>query len=266
MSDINPLKSLRAPITAVLSIFVVFAISNLRDAGADSNRASLSFYVFSIIFWSLCIGVAAWKSPQAQAASSITFTLTAFVATQLQSESTLTAFVARRMQLESGAEPGIEHSDFTSTGPTLWALSGIMCGATFATAWTTSHHADRYPDEIDSIFQPDRIFAATAACIFPLLGLIASNGFQSDTPTINTGTIILTFLSGFSLTALTAISPIAPISFLGITLAWIHITNNAEHTRDVSMEVISFPVIATAATAGLFTMYNRKKPRSTKSK
>ena len=170
------------------------------------------------------------------------------------------------MQLESGAEPGIEHSGFTSTGPTLWALSGIMCGATFATAWTTSHHADRYPDEIDSIFQPDRIFAATAACIFPLLGLIASNGFQSDTPTINTGTIILTFLSGFSLTALTAISPIAPISFLGITLAWIHITNNAEHTRDVSMEVISFPVIATAATAGLFTMYNRKKPRSTKSK
>ena len=265
MSDSNPLQSLRAPITAVLSILIVFAATNLHDAEADPNRTSLKFYVFSIIFWALCISVATWKSPQAQAASSITFTLTAFFATRLQSEFALTAFEARRIQRESGATPDIEYSDFGSIGPTLWTLSGIMCGATFATTWTLSHHTDRTPDEIDSIFHLDRIIGATLACIFPLIGLIASSSYHSDTHTINAGTVILMFLSGFSMTALAVISPIAPAAFLAITLAWIHITHSSEQNRDVSIEVISFPLIAIAATAGLFTMYNFKSPWSRKS-
>lgn len=265
MSDSNPLQSLRAPITAVLSIFIVFAVTNLHDADADPNRTNLKFYVFSIIFWALCITVAAWKSPQAQAASSITFTLTAFLATRLQSEFALTTFEARRLQRESGAAPNIEYSDFGSIGPTLWTLSGIMCGATFATAWTLSHHADRTPDEINSIFQPDRIIGATLACIFPLMGLIASSSYYSGTHTINAGTVILMFLSGFSLTALAVISPIAPAAFLAITLAWIHITHSSEQNRDVSIDVISFPLIAIAATVGLFTMYSLRNPWSRKS-
>ena len=265
MSDSNPLQSLRAPVTAALSIFIVFAITNVHDADADPNRTNLKFYVFSIIFWALCITVAAWKSPQAQATSSVTFTLTAFFATRLQSEFALTAFEARQMQRESGAAPNIEYSDFGSIGPTLWVLSGIMCGATFATAWTLSHHSDRTPDEIDSIFHLDRIVGATLACIFPLMGLIASSSYHSDTHTTNAGTVILMFLSGFSLTALAVISPIAPAAFLAITLAWIHVTHSWEQNRDVSIEVISFPLIAIAATAGLFTMYNFKSPWSRKS-
>lgn len=265
MSDSNPLQSLRAPITAALSIFVVFAITNIHNAGADPNKANLKFYVFSVVFWALCISIAAWKSPQAQAASSITFTLTAFFATRLQSEFALTSFVATRMQRESGVAPDIEYSDFGSIGPTLWTLSGIMCGATFATAWTLSHRADRTPDEIDSIFHLDRIIGATLACVFPLMGLIVSNSYHSGTHTINAGTVILTFLSGFSLTALAVISPIAPAAFLAITLAWIHITHTSEQNRDVSIETISFPLIAIAATVGLFTLYSFKSPWSRES-
>lgn len=265
MGDSNPLQSLRAPITAVLSIFIVFAVTNLHEADADPNRANFKFYVFSIIFWVLCISVAAWKSPQAQAASSMTFTLTAFLATRLQSEFALTAFTARQMQRESGLTPDIEYSDFGSIGPTLWTLSGIMCGAAFATAWTLSHHADRTPDEIDSIFHLDRIIGATLACIFPLMGMLTSSSYYSGAHTINAGTVILMFLSGFSLTALAVISPIGPVSFLIITMAWIHITHSSEQNRDVSIEVISFPLIAIAATAGLFTMYSFKSPWSRKS-
>ncbi|WP_150116243.1 hypothetical protein [Actinomyces oris] len=265
MGDSNPLQSLRAPITVVLSIFIVFAVTNLHEADADPNRTNFKFYVFSIIFWALCISVAAWKSPQAQAASSMTFTLTAFLATKLQSELALTAFEARRMQRESGFTPDIEYGDFGSIGPTLWTLSRIMCGATFATAWTLSHHADRTPDEIDSIFHLDRIIGATLACIFPLIGIIASSSYYSGAHTINAGTVILMFLSGFSLTALAVISPIGPAAFLAITLTWIHITHSSEQNRDVSVEVISFPLIAIAATVGLFTMYSLRNPWSRKS-
>ena len=97
------------------------------------------------------------------------------------------------------------------------------------------------------------------------MGLIASSSHHSGTHTINAGTVILMFLSGFSLTALAVISPIAPAAFLAITLAWIHITHGSEQNRDVSIEVISFPLIAIAATASLFTMYSFKSPWSRKS-
>jgi len=44
-----------------------------------------------------------------------------------------------------------------------------------------------------------------------------------------------------------------------------HIANTSDHARDVSVEAISFPLIAIAATAGLFTMYNFKSPWPRKS-
>ncbi len=266
MGDSNPLQSLRAPITAVLSIFIVFAVTNLHEADADPNRANFKFYVFSIIFWALCISVAAWKSPQAQAASSMTFTLTAFLATRLQSEFALTAFTARQMQRESGLTPDIEYSDFGSIGPTLWTLSGIMCGAAFATAWTMSRNADRRPEEIDSIFHPQRVISSGAACITPFIMLIAPYSSHSFISTNTTNFAIMAFLSGFLLTALSVISPTAPLFLLIITLTWMHIANTSEHARDVSIEAISFPLIAIAATAGLFTMHSFKSPWSQKSR
>ena len=259
MSDSNPLQSLRAPITAALSVFTIFSIIDLIDANDDPSTGPLAVHVISLIFWAICISIATWKSPQALAASSITFTLTAFLATRMQSDFDPTVFMKEQTLLR------YKDSTFPSIGPTLWILSGIMCGATFATAWTMSRNADRTPDEIDSIFRLDRIIGATLAGFFPLMGLIASNSYHSSTHTINAGTVILMFLSGFSLTALAVISPIAPTAFLAITLAWIHITHSSEHARDVSVEAISFPLIAIAATTGLFTMYSLKSPWSRKS-
>ena len=43
------------------------------------------------------------------------------------------------------------------------------------------------------------------------------------------------------------------------------LANTSEHARDVSVEAISFPLIAIAATTGLFTMYSYKSPWSRKS-
>ena len=259
MSDSNPLQSLRAPITAALSVFATFSIIDLIDANDDPNTGPLVVHVIPFIFWATCISIAAWKSPQALAASSITFTLTAFLATRMQSDFNPTVFIKEQTLLR------YKGSTFPSVGPTLWILSGIMCGATFATAWTMSRNADRRPEEIDSIFHPQRIISSGAACIIPFIMLIAPYSSHSFISTNTTNFAIMAFLSGFLLTALSVISPTAPLSLLIITLTWMHIANTSEHARDVSVEAISFPLIAIAATTGLFTMYSFKSPWSRKS-
>jgi membrane protein len=243
MSGIKAFQPLRAPITAVLSIFIVFAVADLHGVGPEYNSTDSSLSVFAIIFWALCIGAAAWNSPQAQAASCMVFTITAFMATQLQ----------------SGEGDG--NSDFTSTDPTLWALSGIMCGSTFATVLTSSRNSDRRPEEIDSIFQPDRAIISVLAPILPIMFLIAPSDSPSGLFTGNTGTALLMFLPGFFMAALAAISPVSSLSFLGITLTWIYVADSEESTWHSHIETVSLPLVAIAATAGLFTMYSYKKPQ-----
>ena len=120
MNEIKPFQPLQVPAAITVSAFAVIALTEMRELDPDSASFDLSTVIVSIIFWTISVGAASWNSPQAQGAASGVFTITALIGERIPGSS------------EYG------HDELAGISPTLWVMSGVMCGSAVATCATVN--------------------------------------------------------------------------------------------------------------------------------
>ena len=243
MNEIKPFRPLQVPAAITVSAFAVIALTEMRELNPDSASFDLSTVIASIIFWTISVGAASWNSPQAQGAASGIFTIT--------------ALIGERMP--GSREYG--HDELAGITPTLWVLSGVMCGSAVATCTTINRMSKHH----STLSITDQLLGRIVVAI--LASLLASAPLVSTSPSHlwatpgQTSMSVITFLCGFAMTTFAGLSPFIPPTYLVITLGRYYTFDDGEAARTYLTEVLPIPLLAVSTTAGLITMYHYKTPR-----
>ena len=247
MNKDKPFQPLRTPAAVIISAFTVIALTDMY--GVDTESASFDFTatIVTLILWMTSIGAAAWNSPQAQGAASAVFAITALIGERMPT---------------SG-----EHNqdDLSGISPTLWVLSGIMCGSAVATCDTINRMGKSLstPRIKDQLLE--RIGIAILISILASAPLVSSSHPRLWVSSGQLGTAITAFLCGFAMTSFAGLLPFTPLIYLPVTVGRYYLFDDAEAARSYLVETLPIPLLAISATVGLFSMYHDKRPRSTAS-
>ena len=243
MNEIKPFQPLQVPATITISAFAVIALTEMRELDPDSASFDLSTVIASIIFWTISVGATSWNSPQAQGAASGIFTITALIGERMPGSR------------EYGQD------DLAGIAPTLWVLSGVMCGSAVATCTTINRMSKLRSSLGIKDLNFDRISVATLSCLLASAPLASSSYPRLWVSSGQLGAAVTAFLCGFAMTALAGMVPFISWIYLAITLGRYYTFDDAEAARTYLIEVLPIPLLAVSTTAGLITMYHYKKPR-----
>ena len=243
MNEIKPFQPLQVPAAITVSAFAVIALTEMRELDPDSASFDLSTVIASIIFWTISVGVASWNSPQAQGAASGVFTITALIGERMPGSR------------EYGQD------DLAGIAPTLWVLSGVMCGSAVATCTTISRASKLRSSLGIKDLNFDKISVATLSCLLASAPLASSSYPRLWVSSGQLGAAVTAFLCGFAMTSLAGMVPFISWIYLAITLGRYYTFDDAEAARTYLIEVLPIPLLAVSTTAGLITMYHYKKPR-----
>ena len=192
MNEDKPFQPLRTPAAVIISAFTVIALTDMYGADTESASFDLTATIVTLILWMTSIGAAAWNSPQAQGAASAVFAIT--------------ALIGERMPTSS------EHNqdDLSRISPTLWVLSGIMCGSAVATCDTINRMGKSLstPRIKDQLLE--RIGVAILVSILASAPLISSSHPRLWVSSGQLGTAITAFLCGFAMTSFAGLLPFTP--------------------------------------------------------
>jgi membrane protein len=243
MNEIKPFQPLQIPAAITISAFTVIALTEMRELDPDSASFDLSTVIASIVLWMTSVGVASWNSPQAQGAASAVFTITALISERIPGSS------------EYG------HDELAGISPTLWVLSGVMCGSAVATCATTSRTSKLRSSLSIKDLNFDKISVAILSCLLASAPLVASSYPRLWVSSGQLGAAVTAFLCGFAMTSLAGMVPFISWIYLAITLGRYSTFDDTAAARTYLTEVLPIPLLAISATAGLITMYHYKKPR-----
>lgn len=243
MNEIKPFQPLQVPAAITVSAFAVIALTEMRELDPDSASFDLSIVIASIIFWTISVGAASWNSPQAQGAASGVFTITALIGERIPGSS------------EYG------HDELAGISPTLWVMSGVMCGSAVATCATVNQMSKLRSSLGIKDLNFDKISVATLSCLLASAPLASSSYPRLWVSSGQLGAAVTAFLCGFAMTALAGMVPFISWIYLAITLGRYYTFDDAEAARTYLIEVLPIPLLAVSTTAGLITMYHYKKPR-----
>ena len=243
MNEIKPFQPLQVPATITISAFAVIALTEMRELDPDSASFDLSTVIASIIFWTISVGATSWNSPQAQGAASGIFTITALIGERMPGSR------------EYGQD------DLAGIAPTLWVLSGVMCGSAVATCTTINRMSKLRSSLGIKDLNFDRISVATLSCLLASAPLASSSYPRLWVSSGQLGAAVTAFLCGFAMTALAGMVPFISWIYLAITLGRYYTFDNAEAAGTYLADILPIPLLAISATAGLLTMYHYKKPR-----
>ena len=243
MNEIKPFQPLQVPATITISAFAVIALTEMRELDPDSASFDLSTVIASIIFWTISVGATSWNSPQAQGAASGIFTITALIGERMPGSR------------EYGQD------DLAGIAPTLWVLSGVMCGSAVATCTTINRMSKLRSSLGIKDLNFDRISVATLSCLLASAPLASSSYPRLWVSSGQLGAAVTAFLCGFAMTALAGMVPFISWIYLASTLGRYYTFDDAEAARTYLIEVLPIPLLAVSTTAGLITMYHYKKPR-----
>ena len=247
MNEDKPFQPLRIPAAVIISAFTVIALTEIYGLDTESTSFDLPTTIVILIFWMISTGVAAWNSPQAQGAASAVFTITALIGEKTPTSSEY------------------DQGDLSRISPTLWVLSGIMCGSAVATCTAINRMSKHH----STLSITDQLLGRIVVAI--LASLLASAPLVSTSPSHlwatpgQTSMSVITFLCGFAMTALAGMVPFVSWIYLAITLGRYYTFDDAEAARSYLVETLPIPLLAISATVGLFSMYHDKRPRSTTS-
>ena len=243
MNEDKPFQPLRIPAAVIISAFTVIALTEIYGLDTESTSFDLPTTIVILIFWMISTGVAAWNSPQAQGAASTVFTITALIGERMPGSR------------EYGQD------ELAGIAPTLWVLSGVMCGSAVATC-TTISRASKLRSSLDiKDLNFDKISVAALCCLLASAPLISSSYPRLWVPSEQLGAAVTAFLCGFAMTSLAGMAPFVSWIYLAITLGRYYTFDDAEAARTYLTEVLPIPLLAISSTAGLLTMYHYKKPR-----
>ena len=130
MNEDKPFQPLRIPAAVIISAFTVIALTEIYGLDTESTSFDLPTTIVILIFWMISTGVATWNSPQAQGAASAVFTITALIGEMIPTSSEY------------------DQGDLSRISPTLWILSGIMCGSAVATC-TAINRMSKHRSSLD---------------------------------------------------------------------------------------------------------------------
>ena len=213
MNEIKPFRPLQVPAAITVSAFAVIALTEMRKLDPDSVSFVLSTVIASIIFWTISMGVASWNSPQAQGAASGVFTITALIGERMPGSR------------EYGQD------ELAGIAPTLWVLSGVMCGSAVATCATISR-ASKLRSSLDiKDLNFDKISVAALCCLLASAPLISSSYPRLWVPSEQLGAAVTAFLCGFAMTSLAGMAPFVSWIYLAITLGRYYTFDDAEAAR-----------------------------------
>ena len=243
MNEIKPFRPLQVPAAITVSAFAIIALTEMRELDPDSASFDLSTVIDSIIFWTISAGAASWNSPQAQGAASGVFTITALIGERMPGSS------------EYG------HDELAGIAPTLWVLSGVMCGSAVATCTTINRMSKLRSSLGIKDLNFDKTSVATLSCLLASAPLASSSYPRLWVSSGQLGAAVTAFLCGFAMTALAGMVPFISWIYLAITLGRYYTFDNAEAAGTYLADILPIPLLAISATAGLLTMYHYKKPR-----
>lgn len=243
MNEIKPFQPLQVPAAITVSSFAIIALTEMRELDPDSASFDLSTVIASIIFWTISVGVASWNSPQAQGAASGIFTITALIGERMPGSR------------EYGQD------DLAGIAPTLWVLSGVMCGSAVATCTTINRMSKLRSSLGIKDLNFDKISVATLSCLLASAPLASSSYPRLWVSSGQLGAAVTAFLCGFAMTSLAGMVPFISWIYLAITLGRYYTFDDTEAARTYLTEVLPIPLLAVSTTAGLITMYHYKTPR-----
>ena len=247
MNEDKPFQPLRTPAAVVISAFTVIALTDMYGIDTESTSFDLPATIITLILWMTSIGAAAWNSPQAQGATSAVFTITALIGERMPTSS------------EYGQD------DLSKMSPTLWVLSGIMCGSTVATCTAINRMSKHRPSFGIKGLIFDKIAVVILVSILASAPLVSSSHPHLWASSGQLGTAITAFLCGFAMTSFAGLLPFTPLIYLPVTVGRYYLFDDTEAARSYLVEALPIPLLAISATAGLFIMYHDKRPRSTTS-
>lgn len=243
MDEIKPFRPLQVPAAITVSAFAVIALTEMRKLDPDSVSFDLSTVIASIIFWTISVGATSWNSPQAQGAASGIFTITALIGERMPGSR------------EYGQD------ELAGIAPTLWVLSGVMCGSAVATCTTINRMSKLRSSLGIKDLNFDKISVATLSCLLASAPLASSSYPRLWVSSGQLGAAVTAFLRGFAMTALAGMVPFISWIYLAITLGRYYAFDNTEAAGNYLADILPIPLLAISSTAGLLTMYHYKKPR-----
>ena len=243
MDEIKPFRPLQVPVAIALSAFAIIAFAELHslDPGSDSTDSFTT--LTTIVFWTISAGVATYNSPQAQGAASAVFTIIALIGERIPGSS------------EHG------QNELAGISPTLWVLSGVMCGSAVATCATINRMSKLRSSLNIKDLNFDKISVATLYCLLTSAPLFSSSYPRLWVSSGNLGVAVTAFLCGFAMTSLAGMVPFISLIYLTITIGRYNSFDDSEAALNYLADILPIPLLAISATAGLLTMYHYKKPR-----
>ena len=247
MNEDKPFQPLRIPAAVIISAFTVIALTEIYGLDTESTSFDLPTTIVILIFWMISTGVAAWNSPQAQGAASAVFTITALIGEKIPTSSEY------------------DQGDLSRISPTLWVLSGIMCGSAVATC-TAINRMSKHRSSLDiKGLILDKIAVVILVSILASAPLVSASYPRLWTSSGDLGAAITAFFCGFAMTSLAGMAPHVSLIYLAITIGRYYTFDDADAARSYLVETLPIPLLAISATVGLFSMYHDKRPRSTTS-
>lgn len=237
-SDSLPLKQLRTPAAALISITIVLSLLDARATGLRDTD-TIWFMLALIAVTATLLGVVSRSSCRTQGLSGTVFAVIATTA----------------VDLPATVE---EHIDIhlSQVAPTLWALSGIMFGTAVATCLTQAGWHRRLIQR-----EAPTTSLATMSVLGFLLGIVFSLPLVSRPEvftSLHTGILLdaaVYFLCGAVITLLTAVSPIVPLTCLVSVLIGYFVTDDLKNAVHYAVAVIPVPIVATAVTVQFFNIH-----------
>ena len=244
MNEDKPFQPLRIPVAVIISAFTVIALTEIYGLDTESTSFDLPTTIVILIFWMISTGVATWNSPQAQGAASAVFTITALIGEMIPTSSEY------------------DQGDLSRISPTLWILSGIMCGSAVATC-TAINRMSKHRSSLDiKGLILDKIAVVTLVSILASAPLVSASYPRLWASSGDLGAAITAVFSGFAMTSLAGMAPSVSLIYLAITISRYYTFDDADAARSYLVETLPLPLLAISATAGLLTMYHDKRPRS----
>ena len=244
MNEDKPFQPLRIPAAVRLVGFTVIALTEIYGLDTESTSFDLPTTIVILIFWMISTGVATWNSPQAQGAASAVFTITALIGEMIPTSSEY------------------DQGDLSRISPTLWILSGIMCGSAVATC-TAINRMSKHRSSLDiKGLILDKIAVVTLVSILASAPLVSASYPRLWASSGDLGAAITAFFCGFAMTSLAGMAPSVSLIYLAITIGRYYTFDDADAARSYLVETLPLPLLAISAIAGLLTMYHDKRPRS----
>lgn len=171
---------------------------------------------------------------------------------------TITALIGEMIPTSSEYDQG----DLSRISPTLWILSGIMCGSAVATC-TAINRMSKHRSSLDiKGLILDKIAVVTLVSILASAPLVSASYPRLWASSGDLGAAITAFFCGFAMTSLAGMAPSVSLIYLAITISRYYTFDDADAARSYLVETLPLPLLAISATAGLLTMYHDKRPRS----